>query len=590
MSTIKVDFNVLNQKGTPALYSDGYANRPAAGYGGRLFISTDTHQIFQDVITGWNLIADTGSGSSNLDQVTANGNSTTHGINILGGDLTLQSSQKLYVIGLANGGVLFPSSGSGLIDQDTTNFVWDNTNKRLGLGTPTPGVRLDIHSSTGVNAQFNGTGVTNATLQMQSAGTSKWTIGNYYNGGNNDFSIYDNANGSYRAYFLNTGYAIFPNSVIIGSSSRSSSFGFEVTGTTKLNSSLTLGTITAGSVLFSGASGLVSQNNSNLFWDNTNNRLGIGTTIPSRLLTIYNGSADPFISLYGGASNEGGILFGNTSGGDAIGQIRYSNSSNFMYFVVNSGERMRITSAGNVGIGTNNPLAIGSGYTALTIDGTSGSAVSLRGNGTGSLQIFGDGTNGYVDNGSSGALIFRTTSSFTERMRITSGGNVCINGAENVSVKIICYSGGTTSSTYAMILYDSSANGLFYVRSDGTILMPKYGNGTMTMSGGAIVVVSDKNLKTEDGYIDNALDKVLKLKPRYFYWKDDSGIEDTSRQLGFYAQEVNEALGEEVANTPKDENGKWGIYDRGIIAMLTKAIQEQQAMITSLNDRINNIN
>jgi hypothetical protein len=57
------------------------------------------------------------------------------------------------------------------------------------------------------------------------------------------------------------------------------------------------------------------------------------------------------------------------------------------------------------------------------------------------------------------------------------------------------------------------------------------------------------------------------------------------RQLGFYAQEVNIALGEEPANTPKNENDKWGINDRGMIAFLTKAIQE-------LNDKLvrNNIN
>ena len=42
------------------------------------------------------------------------------------------------------------------------------------------------------------------------------------------------------------------------------------------------GTITAnltqGSILFAGASGLVAQDNSNLFWDDTNDRLGIGIT------------------------------------------------------------------------------------------------------------------------------------------------------------------------------------------------------------------------------------------------------------------------------------------------------------------------
>jgi hypothetical protein len=30
------------------------------------------------------------------------------------------------------------------------------------------------------------------------------------------------------------------------------------------------------------------------------------------------------------------------------------------------------------------------------------------------------------------------------------------------------------------------------------------------------------------------------------------------------------------------EGGNWGIYDRGMIAMLTKAVQEQQALIDAL--------
>ena len=37
---------------------------------------------------------------------------------------------------------------------------------------------------------------------------------------------------------------------------------------------------TIGSVVFAGASGVYSQDNTNLFWDDTNNRLGVGTTSP----------------------------------------------------------------------------------------------------------------------------------------------------------------------------------------------------------------------------------------------------------------------------------------------------------------------
>ena len=45
-------------------------------------------------------------------------------------------------------------------------------------------------------------------------------------------------------------------------------------------------TFTTGSVVFAGASGVYSQNNTKLFWDNTNNRLGINTATPQTQLTI----------------------------------------------------------------------------------------------------------------------------------------------------------------------------------------------------------------------------------------------------------------------------------------------------------------
>lgn len=43
---------------------------------------------------------------------------------------------------------------------------------------------------------------------------------------------------------------------------------------------------TAGSVIFAGASGVYSQDNASLFFDNTNNRLGIGTATPAVKLAI----------------------------------------------------------------------------------------------------------------------------------------------------------------------------------------------------------------------------------------------------------------------------------------------------------------
>lgn len=47
-----------------------------------------------------------------------------------------------------------------------------------------------------------------------------------------------------------------------------------------------VGNFTAGSVLFAGSTGNVSQDNASLFFDDTNNRLGIQTTVPSGYLHI----------------------------------------------------------------------------------------------------------------------------------------------------------------------------------------------------------------------------------------------------------------------------------------------------------------
>ena len=64
--------------------------------------------------------------------------------------------------------------------------------------------------------------------------------------------------------------------------------GAGVTGTLGVtNGGTGTGTsFTTGSVVFAGASGVYSQNNAKLFWDNTNNRLGINTATPQTQLTV----------------------------------------------------------------------------------------------------------------------------------------------------------------------------------------------------------------------------------------------------------------------------------------------------------------
>jgi hypothetical protein len=57
------------------------------------------------------------------------------------------------------------------------------------------------------------------------------------------------------------------------------------------------------------------------------------------------------ITIATGTTYEGSIYFGDSDNNDA-GIIGYQHSTNSMKFTTNRSERMRITSAGNVGIGT----------------------------------------------------------------------------------------------------------------------------------------------------------------------------------------------------------------------------------------------
>jgi len=231
---------VNNQLQSPALYTDAFAKRPAYGIYGRLFMSSDTKEIYQDLATSWSLLADAGAGSGTLQSVTTNGSSTTTGITILSNNLALtNATSNFYIKALTIGSILFSGDSSGLVTQDNANFFWDNTNKRLGIGTAAPSSKLDIHS-TGINATFNGTSTNNAYLVFQSAGTSKWYAGNLVAGAvANDFVIYDYLNSAYRLYVHNTGVINIPTSLIIGTATPTSIYAFDVTGTSRFTAAIT---------------------------------------------------------------------------------------------------------------------------------------------------------------------------------------------------------------------------------------------------------------------------------------------------------------------------------------------------------------
>jgi hypothetical protein len=122
---------------------------------------------------------------------------------------------------------------------------------------------------------------------------------------------------------------------------------------------------TTGSVVFAGASGVYSQDNANFFWDDTNNRLGIGTTSPTAILQVNSTAATvrPIVTATTGytdwvvANTGGNLYFGidNSVGGvsgTAYGRHIYSDGVYPLDFFTNSTQRMRISSTGGLSVGT----------------------------------------------------------------------------------------------------------------------------------------------------------------------------------------------------------------------------------------------
>jgi hypothetical protein len=351
-----------------------------------------------------------------------------------------------------------------------------------------------------------------------------------------------------------------------------------------------------------------------LIFDNGTN-VGIGTSSPSGALQVSNAGYAIFSnSAHTQTPLSTGLSIGyNRSGANGEVSLVWGAPAagfNFEIASVTSGTitpRMTITNAGNVGIGTSSPNLTNINRTVLDINGTSTSLLGLSVGGTAKSYLFQNGNDLFI-NSISGIMAFNVETanymSFAttnaERMRITSGGQTLIfNTASlysNVRLSVKQTTGDATAEIWSSWAGDQGTAALFIVKYDNVNTASQVfqrfviGNGNFTSgqinANGANAAAfgswSDRRLKENIVELETQLDKILALKPSEFDYKNGSG-----HQIGFIAQEMQEVYPDVVG---EDSEGfltvtGWSKTE----ARLVKAIQEQNALITSLQEQINNI-
>jgi hypothetical protein len=111
----------------------------------------------------------------------------------------------------------------------------------------------------------------------------------------------------------------------------------------------------------------------------------------------------------------------------------YLSAANTLDFATNSTNRLKITSGGNVGIGTTSPVSFGSGYTSTDIRGTNGGGILFGITSGVNAQLYSDATSTVLF--STGARPFQLYVNSALALTIASTGNVGI-GTSSPAYKI----------------------------------------------------------------------------------------------------------------------------------------------------------
>jgi hypothetical protein len=154
------------------------------------------------------------------------------------------------------------------------------------------------------------------------------------------------------------------------------------------------------------------------------------------------------------------------------------------------------------------------------------------------------------------------------------------HGATNIGMFDSGGNGGTWSATAGWHYYYVPGNTCLGIGSSTTSsTYGLYVTGAI-YSTGDIVAYSDRRSKENIVTIDNALDKVSKIRGVYYTPKEG---DDKSRKVGVIAQELNEILPEAV--TYAEDVDQYGVDYGKITGLLIEAVKELQAKVKELENK-----
>jgi hypothetical protein len=420
----------------------------------------------------------------------------------------------------------------------TTAAMTINTSQNVGIGTSSPTCRLDLNrGSAGLLANF--TDGVNTNFQIETAsllatiGPSAGSTGMAFKTGNTE-----------RMRITSSG------EVLVG-------------GTTSINAADGCLTVQRTNddpyfALFRNDTSIVSTNRiGNIDWyvnDTTSNT-------PTRVAYIL------------------GVASGDHSAGNNPTDLTFATTAASSSTVT---ERMRIDSSGNVGIGTSSPNTTAANRIVLDVNGTTSALYNISTGGTRRATFYSDSTDCVFGSISSIPLEFLTGG--TERMRITSGGDLLVGTSSDLGslarVNILSANG---EPDIISMRYTNAGAGQYWrvvIGSDNTYYLINDDSVGVSLADGGTSwsAFSDERLKTDLKPIENAVNKVTTLRAVTGRYKTDE--EDKSRSF-LIAQDVQNVLPEAVSTFKQlksnDETEYLSLSYTEVIPLLVAAIKELKA-------------